>query len=366
MKTDVSKSNETARSGQSLDRRFSVAPMMDWTDRHCRYFHRLLTGRALLYTEMVTALALIHGPRDRLLQFNAQEHPVALQIGGSDPKDLAQATTFGHDAGYDEINLNVGCPSDRVQSGRFGACLMAEPDLVADCMSAMRDATDRPVTIKCRIGIDDQDSEKDLNRFVEIIAKRQISSFTIHARKAWLSGLSPKENRDIPPLNYDRVYRLKQNFPELEIIINGGVETLEAATEHLNHVDGVMMGRAAYHLPWVLNNVDRDIYGVGASEAATPHTRTREDVMAQFIKYVEDECARGTRLHQMTKHILGLYHGLPGARAFRRHLSENATRDGAGVEVLRAALAHVETDNEARQPGIDEAVSGDGVTGGSC
>ena len=336
MKTETVMQNEKARTGPSLDRRFSVAPMMDWTDRHCRTFHRILTKNTLLYTEMITALALIHGPRERLLHFNPSEHPVALQIGGSDPKDLAKATKFGHDAGYAEINLNVGCPSDRVQSGRFGACLMAEPDLVADCMTAMKEATDRPVTIKCRIGIDDQDSESDLNTFVERIAGRGICTFIIHARKAWLSGLSPKQNRDIPPLNYDRVYRLKKNKPGLEIIINGGVETISQAKAHLASVDGVMMGRAAYHLPWALGGVDEDIYAV------QPVHQTRGEVMQAFIPYVERELNAGTRLHQMTKHILGLYHGQAGARAFRRYLSEYAWREGAGIDVLRDALAHVE------------------------
>ena len=332
--------NEKARTRPNLDRRFSVAPMMDWTDRHCRTFHRILTKNTLLYTEMVTALALIHGPRERLLHFNPSEHPVALQIGGSDPQDLVEATKFGHDAGYAEINLNVGCPSDRVQSGRFGACLMAEPGLVADCMTAMQEATNRPVTIKCRIGIDDQDSEKDLNKFVEIIAGRGITTFIIHARKAWLSGLSPKQNRDVPPLNYDRVYRLKKNNPQLEIIINGGVETISQAKAHLASVDGVMMGRAAYHLPWALAAVDEDLY------AMQPNHQTRGEVMQAFIPYVERELGAGTRLHQMTKHILGLFHGQPGARAFRRHLSENACREGAGIDVLRDALAHVEAARE--------------------
>jgi len=335
MITETNRQTNDRRSGTPLDRRFCVAPMMDWTDRHCRFFHRLLTKNTLLYTEMVTALALIHGPRDRLLAFDPAEQPVALQIGGSDPKDLAHATEFGHRAGYAEINLNVGCPSDRVQSGRFGACLMAEPDRVADCMTAMKDATDKPVTIKCRIGIDDQDSEKDLNHFIEKIANRDISTFVIHARKAWLSGLSPKENRDIPPLNYDRVYRLKQNFPELEIIINGGIETIEDAKSHLGHVDGVMMGRAAYHLPWQLSRVDAEIYDM------PPAVTSRGEIMDAFLEYVKREVSEGTRLHQMTKHILGMFHGLPGARAFRRHLSENATREGAGAEVLEDALAHV-------------------------
>jgi len=348
MKIETNRQIDNQRSGlpkgAELDRRFSVAPMMDWTDRHCRAFHRLLTKNTLLYTEMVTALALIHGPRERLLAFDPIEQPVALQIGGSDPKDLAQATKFGDEAGYAEINLNVGCPSDRVQSGRFGACLMAEPDLVAECMTAMMEATDRPVTIKCRIGIDDQDSEKDLNNFVEKVAATGVQTFIVHARKAWLSGLSPKENREIPPLNYDRVYRLKQNRPQLEIIINGGIENLADAKLHLTRVDGVMMGRAAYHLPWTLSDVDAEIYG------AAPEKRTRCDVMQAFMEYIERELGRGTRLHQMTRHILGLYHGQPGARAFRRHLSENACREGAGLAVLQEAISHIKQPDMPIQP----------------
>ncbi len=315
--------------------RLSVAPMMEWTDRHCRYFHRLLTRRTLLYTEMITAQALIHGPRQRLLAFDPFEHPVALQIGGSEPSELAKATRFGHEAGYDEVNLNVGCPSDRVQSGRFGACLMAEPDLVGDCLAAMKDATDRPVTVKCRIGIDEQDGESDLDRFVETIAIRGITTFIIHARKAWLRGLSPKENRDVPPLRHERVYRLKEKYPGLEIILNGGVETLHDARAHLDHVDGVMMGRAAYHNPWQLAAADGVIF-----DAAGP-ARTRDDIMRDFTEYVRGELDRGARLHQMTKHILGFYHGQPGARAFRRHLSQYAPRDGADITVLNDALAHV-------------------------
>ena len=336
MKIQTDRNIDNPYHDHTLDRRFSVAPMMDWTDRHCRSFHRLLTRNTLLYTEMITAQALIHGPRDRLLGFDPFEHPVALQIGGSDPSELAQATRFGHQAGYDEINLNVGCPSDRVQSGRFGACLMAEPDLVGDCLAAMKDATDRPVTVKCRIGIDNQDTEGCLDHFVETIAGRGITTFIIHARKAWLSGLSPKENRHVPPLNHERVYRLKMKFPELEIILNGGVETLHDAAGHIAHVDGVMMGRAAYHHPWQLAEIDSMIF------AAQPSGRTRGDIMREFTEYVRLELDQGSRLHQMTKHILGLYHGQPGARAFRRHLSENAPRDGAGIAVLEDALAHVQ------------------------
>ncbi|MCG8672936.1 MAG: tRNA dihydrouridine(20/20a) synthase DusA, partial [Pseudomonadales bacterium] len=239
-----------------LNRRFCIAPMLDWTNRHCRYFHRLLTQHAVLYTEMVTTGAIIHGEKDRFLKFNASEHPVAIQLGGSDPKDLATCAKISEDYGYDEVNLNVGCPSDRVQSGRFGACLMADPNLVADCTHSMLEACNIPVTVKCRIGIDDQDEYEDLQRFVEAVKASGVNTFIVHARKAWLSGLSPKENRDIPPLNYERVYQLKREFPDLEIIINGGIQTLEACQEHLNYVDGVMMGREAYQNPFILAQVD--------------------------------------------------------------------------------------------------------------
>jgi tRNA-dihydrouridine synthase A len=311
--------------------RFCVAPMMDWTDRHCRYFLRLLSRRTFLYTEMVTADAVLYGDRKRVLGFNEAEHPVGLQLGGSDPDKLAEAARIGADFGYDEINLNIGCPSDRVQSGRFGACLMAEPDLVAACLAAMRAAVSVPITVKCRIGIDDQDAEESLDRFVETVAQAGCRTFIVHARKAWLKGLSPKENRDVPPLDYGRVHRLKARRRELEIVLNGGIESLRAAEAQLSSVDGVMLGRAAYADPYLLAEVDRALFGAND----TPPSRL--DVLDAFRPYVEAELAKGTRLNQMTRHILGLFHGRPRARAFRRHLAEHAHLDGAGIEVLDAA-----------------------------
>ena len=316
--------------------------MMDWTDRHCRFFHRQLTRHALLYTEMVTADAILHGKRDQLLAFSPVEHPVALQLGGSDPAKLADAAAIGAAYGYGEINLNVGCPSDRVQSGRFGACLMAEPQLVADCIAAMARAVSIPVTVKCRIGIDDQDSETDFTRFIDTVADTGCRHFIVHARKAWLNGLSPKENREIPPLDYTRVYRLKQARPELTIVLNGGVDTLEAGLAHLAHVDGVMLGRAAYQTPYILAEVDRLFFG----KAGEPISRAA--ALEALIPYVEAHLARGGRLNNITRHILGIYHGEPRSRAFRRHLSENAVRDGAGIEVLTRAIALVEGDRSIR------------------
>lgn len=328
---------QTETNPAPLNRRFSIAPMMDWTDRHCRHFHRLLSRHALLYTEMVTADAVIHGDRARLLGYAATEHPVALQLGGSEPDKLAEATRIATDYGYDEINLNVGCPSDRVQSGRFGACLMAEPDLVAQCVTAMQTATPMPVTVKCRIGIDDQDEDEDLSRFITAMRGAGITSVTIHARKAWLKGLSPKENRDIPPLNYPRVYRLKQAEPDLEVIINGGIETLEEVAEHLTHVDGAMLGRAAYHNPWLLHEVDHLLF-----EAPAP-TLTRRDVVEQMVDYA-DQMKRdhGTPLHAIGRHILGLYQGVAGARRWRRHLSENMHRKDAQPSLFLDAADQVE------------------------
>jgi len=310
--------------------------MMDWTDRHCRFFHRLLVRRALLYTEMVTAEAVLHGDRGRLLGFSAAEHPVALQLGGSGPAKLAEAAAIGADFGYDEINLNVGCPSDRVQEGRFGACLMAEPELVADCVAAMQARVAVPVTVKCRIGIDDQDSEADLERFVSAVAGAGCRTFMVHARKAWLQGLSPKENREVPPLDYGRVYRLKAAHPELEIVINGGIGSLAEAEAHLAHVDGVALGRAAYQNPYLLAEVDRRLLGA----ATTPPSR-REAIEA-LLPYAERHVRAGGRLNNIVRHILGLYHGQPRARAFRRHLSERAPREGAGADVLREALRLME------------------------
>lgn len=306
--------------------------MMDWTDRHCRYLHRLLTERALLFTEMVTSAALVHGDVDRLLGFDAFEQPLALQLGGSDPAELARAAKLGADWGYSEINLNVGCPSDRVQSGRFGACLMAEPDLVAECVRALRDVVAIPVTVKCRIGIDDQDTEASLDRFAQTMVDAGVDALYVHARKAWLKGLSPKENRTIPPLDYARVHRLRQTFAPLPMIINGGIETLEAAEAELAHMDGVMLGRTAYHNPMLLAEVDRRIFG------ATTPLPTLETVMADMFRYAEGEMARGVRINQITRHMLGLANGLPGARRFRQILSVDACRPGARPEILQRAL----------------------------
>ncbi len=304
--------------------------MMDWTDRHCRYFHRLLSPHARLYTEMVTSPAVVHGDRRRLLGFDPSEHPVALQLGGSDPAELAEAARIGEGFGYDEINLNVGCPSDRVQSGRFGACLMREPDLVAECFAAMRDAVSIPVTVKCRLGVDDQDPEADLDRFVDRVRAAGCTVFVVHARKAWLQGLSPKENRDIPPLDYARVYRLKQRLPELTIVLNGGLDAFDDCLAALAEVDGIMLGRTAYHEPYRLAELEHAVY-------ATP-LPVREDVIAAMRPYVEAHLAGGDRLQHISRHLLGLFQGLPGARAWRRHLSENAHRADAGWDVIARAL----------------------------
>ena len=311
--------------------------MMDWTDRHCRYFHRLLSRQALLYTEMVTAPALVRGGATHLLTYADAEHPVALQLGGSDPAELAQAARIGADEGYDEINLNVGCPSDRVQSGTFGAVLMKTPGLVADCVAEMIAAVDTPVTVKCRIGVDDQNPEEILHGFLERIQCAGVTRVAIHARKAWLEGLSPKENRDIPPLDYDLVHAMKAAFPALHISINGGIETLSQASEHLARgLDGAMIGRAAYHTPWdTLSKVDSTIFGE-TDPFTTPH-----DVVAAIIPYIEAHIASGGRLHHVTRHMLGLFQGRPGARAWRRVLSTDVHRDGAGVGVLQEALAQV-------------------------
>ncbi|GEC51011.1 tRNA-dihydrouridine synthase A [Bradyrhizobium japonicum] len=318
------------------DYRFSVAPMMDWTDRHCRVFHRLMSRRARLYTEMLTTGAIIHGDRARLLGFDVSEHPVALQLGGSDPRDLATAAQIGEDFGYDEINLNVGCPSDRVKDGRFGACLMAEPALVAEGVAAMKRAVRIPVTVKCRIGIDDQDPEVALDTLARSVIAAGADALVVHARKAWLNGLSPKENRDIPPLDYDRAYRLKAALPDVPIIINGGITGLAEAKRHLAHVDGVMLGRAAYQEPWRLLTVDSELFG------ETPPHATMKDVFAAMLPYIERQLAEGTRLHSITRHFVGAFHGVPGARAFRRYLAENGVRPGADIDVLREAIARVD------------------------
>jgi len=315
----------------TLPHRLCVAPMMDWTDRHCRFFHRLLSPHALLYTEMVTAPAVLHGDRARLLGFDPSEHPVALQLGGSEPHELAAAARVGESLGFDEVNLNVGCPSDRVQSGRFGACLMREPALVADCIAAMRAAVSIPVTVKCRLGVDEQDEYEDLERFVETVRATGCNVFVVHARKAWLEGLSPKENREIPPLNYARVYRLKRDFPALTIIINGGIASVADVHEHLQHVDGVMLGRTAYHEPYRLAEIEHEVFGTPLPD--------RDAVLARLKPYVEAHLARGDRLQHISRHILGLYQGLPGARAFRRLLSERAHRADAGYEVVEQAIA---------------------------
>jgi len=310
--------------------------MMDWTDRHCRVFHRLMSRRARLYTEMLTTGAIIHGDRRRLLGFDPSEHPVALQLGGSDPADLATAAKIGEDFGYDEINLNVGCPSDRVKDGRFGACLMAEPALVADGVAAMKRAVKIPVTVKCRIGIDDQDPEVALDELARSVVAAGADALVVHARKAWLNGLSPKENRDIPPLDYDRVYRLKAALPDVPVIINGGIGSVAEAARHLDHADGVMLGRAAYQEPWRLLDVDPELFGEAAPYA------TMKDVFEAMFPYIEDQLAQGAKLHSMTRHFVGAFHGVPGARAFRRHLAENGVKSGAGVDVLRDAIALVE------------------------
>jgi tRNA-dihydrouridine synthase A len=316
-----------------LSRKFSIAPMMDWTDRHCRFFHRFMSRRALLYTEMLTTGAVIHGDRARLLGFDPAEHPVALQLGGSDPRELALAAKIGADLGYDEINLNVGCPSDRVQNGRFGACLMAEPARVADGVAAMKAAVAIPVTVKCRLGIDDQDTEESLDRFADMMIAAGADALIVHARKAWLQGLSPRENRDVPPLDHARVHRLKMRLGDFPVIINGGIRTLDEAEAHLRHVDGVMLGRAAYENPALLLDVDPRLFGerapVGSAHAA----------VEALMPYIERELGRGARLHDITRHLLGLFRGMPGARGFRRHLATEAVKPGADMAVLRQALA---------------------------
>ncbi len=312
--------------------RFCVAPMLDWTDRHCRFFHRLLSQRALLYTEMVTTGALIHGDHHRFLQFNGAEHPLALQLGGSNARELAICAKMAEDYGYDEVNLNVGCPSDRVQNGRFGACLMAEPDLVADCVAAMCAAVTIPLTIKSRIGIDDRDSYAELLHFISRSAEAGCNTFIVHARKAWLSGLSPKQNREVPPLRYEVVYQLKQDLPAFAFILNGGVSCLNQAEDILTDVDGVMVGREAYQNPYLLADVDRRLLGFNANPVS------RHEVITQLIPYITDELKKGVRLNSIARHILGLFHGEPGARSWRRYLSENACKTGADESVVLKAL----------------------------
>ena len=309
--------------------------MMEWTDRHCRFFHRLLTRRALIYTEMVTTGAVLHGDRARLLGFDPAEHPVALQLGGCDPAALARSAKIGEDFGYDELNLNVGCPSDRVQEGRFGACLMAEPAVVADCVAAMKSAIEIPVTVKCRIGIDEQDPEESLFAFAGAVKAAGVDALIVHARKAWLSGLSPRENRDVPLLDYALVHRLKAAHPNLEIILNGGIASLEQAQSVLGELDGVMMGRAAYQEPWRLLDVDPRIFGTPAQ-----FTSSKEAAFA-LIPYIERELSKGAKIHAITRHVLGLFRAVPGARAFRRHLATEAVKPNAGAAVMADALALV-------------------------
>jgi len=313
--------------------RFCVAPMLDWSDRHCRYFHRLLSKNALLYTEMVTTGALIHGNSQRFLQFNHEEHPVALQLGGSNPRDLAICTKMAEDFGYDEVNLNVGCPSDRVQNGKFGACLMAEPQLVADCVSEMQANVKIPVTVKSRIGIDDRDSYEELMQFIDTVAQAGCETFIVHARKAWLKGLSPKENREVPPLRYDVVFQLKKNFPQLEIVINGGITTLEQSKTLLEYVDGVMLGREVYQNPYLLAEVDNLLFGDNSP------ILSREEVVSALLPYIQTQLQHPEmRLNSISRHIFGLFHGEYGARLWRRFLSENACKSNTNEQVLRDAL----------------------------
>ena len=318
--------------GSTPSRKFCVAPMLDWTDRHCRFFLRLISEYAVLYTEMITTGAILHGDTERHLAMNAAEHPVALQLGGSDPHDLAAACKIAEKYAYAEINLNCGCPSDRVQNGMFGAVMMKNAEVTANCVSSMIEASSLPITVKHRIGVDDYDSYDFLCQFVDTVADAGCNTFLVHARKAWLKGLSPKQNREVPELNYERVYQLKKDFPNIEIIINGGITTLEESAVHLNKIDGVMMGREAYTNPYLLSDVDKLIYG-----SKTP-TKTREDIAEQFLQYVDNEMSKGVKLHAMTRHILGLFHGMPGARQFRRHISENAYKPASTIDVLTTAL----------------------------
>jgi tRNA-dihydrouridine synthase A len=320
----------------TFPRTISIAPMMEWTDRHDRYFLRLFSRHIVLYTEMVTTHAILRGDKDYLLKYHDAEHPLALQLGGSDPKALGECSKIAQDLGYDEVNLNVGCPSDRVQSGRFGACLMAEPELVAECVAEMRaQAPNIPITVKTRVGIDDSEDYVFLRQFVEKVAAAGCEVFIIHARKAWLQGLSPKENRDVPPLDYEMVYRLKSDFPQLNISINGGIKTLDQADVHFPQLDGVMIGRAAYHDPYILADVDQRYFG------DTAKVKTRKQILLEYFPYIEAELAKGVALNHISRHILGLFTGCSGARAWRRHISEHAHKKGAGLEVIEQAAALV-------------------------
>ena len=322
-------------SSNDPDRKFCIAPMMEWTDRHCRFFHRLLTRRARIYTEMITTGAVLHGPRARLMAYDVAEHSLALQLGGCDPRQLAECARIAEAFGYDEVNLNIGCPSDRVQEGRFGACLMAEPALVGDCVAAMAAVVKLPITVKCRIGIDDQDPEEALEALACAVERAGVAALIVHARKAWLDGLSPRENRNVPPLDYARVYRLKAAHPNLSVMLNGGITTVDQAFNHLRCVDGVMMGRAAYQEPWRLLAVDPVLFGERARFASA---RAAAEAL---LPYIERELARGTRLHAVTRHVLGLFRGMPGARAFRRHLATEAVKPAADAATFRAALAFI-------------------------
>ncbi|MBD1576272.1 tRNA dihydrouridine(20/20a) synthase DusA [Vibrio sp. S11_S32] len=330
--------DSTKKPNDYVMQRFSVAPMLDWTDRHCRYFHRLMSEHTLLYTEMVTTGAIIHGKGD-FLEYSQQEHPIALQLGGSNAKDLAHCAKLAAERGYDEVNLNVGCPSDRVQNGKFGACLMAEPELVTECVAEMRAVVDIPVTVKTRIGIDDQDSYEFLTRFIHMVHEQGgVDQFTIHARKAWLSGLSPKENREIPELDYPRAYQLKQDFPQLSIAVNGGVKTLEDSLLHLQHLDGVMVGREAYQNPYMLAEVDQRLFG------SDKPIKKRSQIVQEMYPYIEKQLSEGASLGHMTRHMLGIFQAMPGARQWRRYISENAHKKGSGIEVVETALAKIPTE----------------------
>ena len=326
----------TGISKNPINRTFSIAPMLDWTDRHYRYFARLMSKQALLYTEMVTTGAILHGKGD-YLAYNQEEHPLALQLGGSNPVDLARCAKIAADRGYDEVNLNVGCPSDRVQNGRFGACLMAEPELVAECVDAMKQVVDIPVTVKTRIGIDEQESYEFLTQFIDTVKAKGCEEFIIHARKAWLSGLSPKENREIPPLDYPRVYQIKKDYPELHISINGGIKSIEEMKTHLQHLDGVMVGREAYNNPFIISQVDAELCGEESANL------TRNQVAEMMLPYIEQHLKQGGRLNHVTRHIIGLFQGIPGSRGWRRYLSENAHKKEAGVEVVTTALSFIES-----------------------
>ncbi len=320
-----------------LNRRFCVAPMLDWSDRHQRMLMRMMSKHSLVYTEMVTTGALIHGDAQRYLKYNQGEHPVALQLGGSDPKAMAVCAKMAEDAGYDEVNINVGCPSDRVQNGAFGACLMAEPELVAENYAAMQNAVKIPVTVKNRLAIDDMDEEETVRRFLSIVSSSGCKTFIVHARKAWLKGLSPKQNRDVPPLNYELVYQMKREFPNIEIIINGGVDSIDVCKKHLNHVDGVMMGREAYHNPYVMTDVDEQIYNDKHNQIS------RLGVLDSYKEYMQQQMSEGVYLKSMSRHLLGLFSGEAGAKAWRRYISENAHKEGAGIEVIETAATFIKT-----------------------